>query len=156
MPVLTLELAMEICIICKQPLGTSPASILGEKGSTTINQASEARNDTIHSVPQQQVHQECRRKYCNPDQIAKAAKLAKQGHGAVIDTGRHVQSIKGARSYFEERSLERAPFENTGAEAGARSFVQMSIIQIIESIHEWDCQNSFALSGVRINRSEIN
>ena len=62
------------------------------------------------------------------------------------------QSIKGARSYFEERSLERAPFENTGA----RSFVQMSIIQIIESIHKWDCQNSFALSGVRINRSEIN
>ena len=28
----------------------------------------------------------------------------------------------GARSYFEERSLERAPFENTGAEAGARSY----------------------------------
>ena len=51
---------------------------------------------------------------------------------------------------------ERAPFENTGAEAGARSFVQMSIIQIIESIHKWDRQNSFALSGVRINRSEIN
>ena len=70
------------------------------------------------------------------------------------------QSIKGARSYFEERSLERAPFENIGAEAGARtrarSFVQMSIIKIIESIHKWDRQNSFALSGVRINRSEIN
>ena len=57
---------------------------------------------------------------------------------------RSMQSIKGARSYFEERSLERAPFENTGAEAGARSFVQMSIIQIIESIHKWDRQNSFA------------
>ena len=28
----------------------------------------------------------------------------------------------GARSYFEELSLERAPFENTGAEAGARSY----------------------------------
>ena len=57
---------------------------------TTINQANEARNDTIHSVPGQQVHQECRRNYCKPDQIAKAAKLAKQGHGAFIDTGRHV------------------------------------------------------------------
>ena len=34
----------------------------------------------------------------------------------------YYQSIKGARSYFEERSLERAPFENTGAEAGARSY----------------------------------
>ena len=28
----------------------------------------------------------------------------------------------GAHSYFGERSLERAPFENTGAEAGARSY----------------------------------
>ena len=50
---------------------------------------------------------------------------------------------------------ERAPILRS-AQTGARSFVQMSIIQIIESIHKWDCQNSFALSGVRINRSEIN
>ena len=53
---------MEVCVICKQPLGTSPASSL--KGSTTINQTSETRNDTIHSAPGETVHQECRRKYC--------------------------------------------------------------------------------------------
>ena len=49
------------CVICKQPLGTLPVSTLGEKGSTTINQASIARNDTIHSLPGQQIHQECQK-----------------------------------------------------------------------------------------------
>ena len=87
---------MEVCVICKQPLGTSPASTLGEKGSTTINQASEARNDTFHSAPGEKVHQECRRKYCRPREIAKAAKLAKQ---AVDCTGRrHV--LRSAEKQF--------------------------------------------------------
>ena len=75
------------CVICKEPLGTLPVSTLGEKGSTTINQSSKARNDTIHSLPGQQIHQECRRMYCKPDQIANATK---QGHDTVVDTGRHV------------------------------------------------------------------
>ena len=87
------------CIICKQPLGTLPVSTLGEEGSTctTINQASKARNDIIHSPPGQQIHQECLRMYCKPDQIAKAAK---QGHDTVVDTERHVHVLRSAEKLF--------------------------------------------------------
>ena len=47
----------EDCIICKQPLeGTSPTATLGEKGSGSINKASDSRNDTIHSMAGQQVY----------------------------------------------------------------------------------------------------
>ena len=80
----------EDCIICKQPLEeTSPTATLGEKGSASINKASDSRNDTIHSLAGQQVHQECRRKYCNPQQIARVAKLGNQKYGTAVDTARH-------------------------------------------------------------------
>ena len=74
------------CVICKQPVqvdGPSPPATLGEKGSISINKASESRG---HSWPGQQVHQDCRRKYCNPHQIAKTLKLGEQGHGSAIQT----------------------------------------------------------------------
>ena len=40
--------------------------------------ASEERTDTINVVPGQQVHQDCRRKYCNPQQVARDIKLGQQ------------------------------------------------------------------------------
>ena len=89
---LTSDKTMEVsiaCVICKQPAqvdGPSPPATLGEKGSVSINKASESRGDTIHSRPGQMVHQDCRRKYCNPDQIAKTVKLQEQGHGSAIRT----------------------------------------------------------------------
>ena len=68
----------EVCVICKQPIqvdGTSPTATLGEKGSRSINKASESRGDTIHSRPGHKVHRDYRQKYCNPHQVAKKAKL---------------------------------------------------------------------------------
>lgn len=50
-----------------------PSSTLTEKGSSTINCASNARKDSIHAMPGDKIHRECRRKYCNPHQIAKDA-----------------------------------------------------------------------------------
>ena len=86
--ILTMEVSVA-CVICKQPVqvdGPSPPATLGEKGSVSINKASESRGDTIHSRPGQQVHQDCRRKYCNSHQIAKTVKLGEQGHGSAIQT----------------------------------------------------------------------
>ena len=48
--------ASEDCIICKQSLaGTSPTATLGEKRRSSINKASDPRNDTIHSIAGQQL-----------------------------------------------------------------------------------------------------
>ena len=68
----------EDCVICKQPIVGGTGVTLGEKGSSIINRASAARIDTINAIPGQQIHEECRRKYCNPQQIAKTVKLGKQ------------------------------------------------------------------------------
>ena len=58
--------------ICKASVSTGvPSSTLKAKGSSTINQASETRKDSICTMPGEVVHQECRRKYCHPFQIAK-------------------------------------------------------------------------------------
>lgn len=72
-----------VCAICKQPIQVdeaSPTATLGEKGSASINKASETRGDTTHSRPGQQVHQDCRRRYCNPHQVAKTVKLGHSIH----------------------------------------------------------------------------
>ncbi len=64
----------ECCAICTHPVDSS-VSTLEEKGSLAINQASILlRKDSIHTVPGEEVHQDCRRNYYNPDQIAKDSK----------------------------------------------------------------------------------
>ena len=68
--------AMEVpglCAIYKHPVdsGDHSASTLYPKGSLAINEASNSRKDSIHTVPGEKVHKDCRCKYCNPDQIAK-------------------------------------------------------------------------------------
>ena len=67
-----MDVQPELCAICKTSVDTGvPSSTVTAKGSSTINQVSIARNDSIHTMPGDVVHQECRRKYCNPHQIAK-------------------------------------------------------------------------------------
>ena len=61
----------EECAICKLPIRTSSKAVLGEKGCMSINKASEERGYTIYCTPGEQVYQECRRKYCKPEQIVK-------------------------------------------------------------------------------------
>ena len=61
---------MEICMICKEKVENKDASVyLRAKGSQTINEASCQRGDSLHTSPGDLVHQECRRKYCNPNVI---------------------------------------------------------------------------------------
>ena len=67
---------VQVCAICKTSVGTGvPYSTLTAKGSSTINQVSNARKDSIHTAPGDVVHHECCRKYCNPHQIAKDTNL---------------------------------------------------------------------------------
>ena len=67
-----MDVQPEFCAICKTSVDTGvPSSTLTAKSSSTINLVSIARNDSIHTMPGDVVHQECRRKYCNPHQIAK-------------------------------------------------------------------------------------
>ena len=93
------------CVICKQSLGddtSSKVATLGKKGSISINKASEARNDSIHALPGQQVHQECRRKYCNPQQIVRAVKLDNEEvhhDGAAADITRLLRSTEKQFDY---------------------------------------------------------
>ena len=60
----------EDCVICKRPIDKEPSSTLGEKGSASVNRAGQARNDSIHCVSGQKVHQVCRQNYFNPQRIA--------------------------------------------------------------------------------------
>ena len=41
---------MEVCVICKQPIANEVPVSLGEKGSMTINKASESSFDVIHAI----------------------------------------------------------------------------------------------------------
>jgi hypothetical protein len=62
---------MEKCIFCNFPLDNGQDTVsLRQKGCQGINQASEKRGMNIHLSPGQCVHQECRRRYCNPNNIA--------------------------------------------------------------------------------------
>ena len=58
--------------------------------------SSKKRNDTKHCTPGQQVHQECRRNYCKPDQIAKTLRLKVQG--IATNTGKQV--LRSAERQF--------------------------------------------------------
>lgn len=78
----------ERCAICKQDGGGPSASTLTEKGCSAINQASSARKDSIHTVPGERVHKDCRRIYCNPHQIAKDT--MKEESKASTSSDRHV------------------------------------------------------------------
>ena len=63
---------MEHCVFCRGSLSDGqPTVTIREKGSTSINQASEQRGDDIKTAPGQTVHSECRKQYCNANLISK-------------------------------------------------------------------------------------
>lgn len=76
-----MEWDQTLCPICKElaVVGEQPPTTLGVKGSDAINRASADRKDVIQTLPGQQVHKECRKKYCNPHQIAKAVNEKEEG-----------------------------------------------------------------------------
>ena len=71
----------ELCAICKHPVdsGDHSASTLYPKGSLAINEASNSRKDSIHTVPGEMVHKDRRRKFCS------------QGHQARGVNAKHKQ-----------------------------------------------------------------
>ena len=66
---------MEHCVFCRGSLSDGqPTVTIREKGSTSINQASEQRGDDIKTAPGQTVHSDCRKQYCNANLINKYLK----------------------------------------------------------------------------------
>jgi len=80
-----------------------PKVTLGEKGSTSINRASKESNDTLHYTLHytsgDQVHQECRCKYCAPNQIAKVLKQNVQPSVATSSSTRVLRSVEQEFSF---------------------------------------------------------
>ena len=61
---------VQACIICNGILGGDAVKAkLGTKGCDGINKASTARGDSLAANPGEFVHIECRKKYCNPNNI---------------------------------------------------------------------------------------
>ena len=57
----------------------------------SINKAREERGDTIYCTPGEQVHQECRTKYCKPEQIVKDLRKKDQAQeGTVLPAQKQV------------------------------------------------------------------
>ncbi len=65
----------EKCVNRKKNDGEGEVVPLREKGSAGRNRASTERNDSITTVPEQQVHQNCRREYCLSSNIKRAKKV---------------------------------------------------------------------------------
>lgn len=87
------------CAICKKPIGALPKVTLGEKGCASINNASKVRKENVYCTLGQQVHQECRRKYCAPNQIAKA--LRKTDHTEKSMQSSSQQVLRSAEKEFD-------------------------------------------------------
>ena len=92
----------ELCAICKHPVdsGDHSASTLYPKGSLAINEASNSRKDSIHTVPGEKEHKDCRCKYCNPDQIAKDTKQEEPTPSTSSD--RHVLRSEGGGGFLSQ------------------------------------------------------
>ena len=83
------------CVICNKPVVSSADVVtLREKGSTSINKASEERNDKIHTEPGQLVHKDCTKVYSNPQKIAQVIK-EQQRNTPTEDYGCLLQSAEG-------------------------------------------------------------
>ena len=63
------------CVFCGQPFSSIVSTVcLQEKGAQAINACSQIRNENISLKSGQTVHQNCRRSYCHPTNIAKVTK----------------------------------------------------------------------------------
>ncbi len=91
--------ASEICVICSQSIEEEPSATLTEKGCRGINKASDTRKN-ICCVSGQQVHQECRRKYCHPWEVSKALNKAEQGCSTSATEGHMLRSAEKRQFEF--------------------------------------------------------
>lgn len=74
-----MDSAAQPCIICNHTLDDGTKTVqLTQKGCDGINTACEKRKDVIFTIPGQLVHVECRKKYCNPNIIARDVKEQQQ------------------------------------------------------------------------------
>ena len=87
-------------MFCNQPIEEASSTTLTEKGCRGINKASAARKSSICCVPGQQVHLECRRKYCHPSEISKALNEAKQAGSTSATEGRVLRSAEKMQFQF--------------------------------------------------------
>lgn len=77
---------MEACVFCNQPLTNGqPTVVVRQKGSSGIQKAIEVRGDRLQVPPGQTVHQQCRKGYCNPNNIISYKR--KSGTAVNPDTG---------------------------------------------------------------------
>lgn len=81
-------------------IGMLKHSVLTEKGVQSINKASEDRGEDVISTVGEKVHQECRRRYCNPQQVAKAVK---QSSGKMEETSK-TYSLRSREEEFNFKS----------------------------------------------------
>ena len=85
-------------VVCKKPIGALPKATMGEKGSASINKPSKERNYSLNYTAGQQVHQECCRKYCAPNQIANALSRTVQ-RDIATNTGQKI--LRSAETQFK-------------------------------------------------------
>ena len=63
---------MEKCVFCDRDLSDGQSAVvLSEKGSSSVNQASEQRGSAIRTQKGQRVHKQCREVFTHPTSIAK-------------------------------------------------------------------------------------
>ena len=120
------------CVICKKPLGIchnetewvesedviqilgeSPSSTLTEKGCAGIKKASEVRKNDIKPLPGQKVHQDCRRKYCNPQQIARNIKQGTTDEAAASFFCGQPAMVGNKRKCFDVVSVRTVELKDT-------------------------------------------
>ena len=96
---------------------------LGEKGSSRINRVSvECKDPSVCTVPGQQVHQDCRRIYCNPIKIADAI-WAKLTSDVTLPTGEVQYVLDG------DALIHRIPWPRGSPTYREMCNIRMSITQ---------------------------
>ena len=123
------------CAICTQPFNRTekrPSSALGKKGCSRINQASIKRNDSITVVPGEKVHQDCRRKYCNPQQIAKATRQKESKAGT--SSNKHVLRSSEGGFNFRTDCLFCGRPAKCGRKRKTRDVLQVKTVEFKETL----------------------
>ncbi|KAL5020675.1 hypothetical protein ScPMuIL_002240, partial [Solemya velum] len=92
-------LVMERCCICSELTDDGrETSELGEKGSDSINRASEQRGSSVTANPGQRVHKNCRRVFCNQNAIN--AYIRTQNQPAASSSGENSAKLRSESPQF--------------------------------------------------------
>ncbi len=130
--------ASGICIFCSQPIEEGQSVTLTEKGCRGINRASEARKDRVSCVPGQQVHQECRRKYCHPREVAKALNKVEQHCSTSATEGLVLRSAEKRQFQFNTdcltfRSTAKAVLQDFYQQEKKKADPDVEKIRVVET-----------------------